>query len=215
VDVGKLLQDPVKFLELKKKQKDVKVDLDGNNSLLIHTHTHTHTHTQYTHTHTQYTQYTTFSFLSFPHLYIYTHTLSLSFSLILTLVLILFENVIMMFDNDFLLDLRKTPARTPSLTSVPSSPQVGGWSFVSTPSPAPGEDHEPFVTWGNIEGTPLLLSEPTDTPLVARHSDEPAFRVPELTKRELLALKLANQVQFKKKKNASAAVQFSFHLICL
>jgi protein DGCR14 len=129
VDVYKLLQDPVKLLEHKKKQKEVKVDLD---------------------------------------------------------------------------DLRKTPAHSSSMASVPPSPQVNGWSFVATPSPAPGEDHEPFVTWGNIEGTPLLLSEPTDTPIVARDSEEPTFKVPELTKRELIALKLADQVQFKRKKKSTS-----------
>jgi hypothetical protein len=93
------------------------------------------------------------------------------------------------------------------LASVPPSPQVNGWSFVATPSPAPGEDHEPFITWGNIEGTPLLLSEPTDTPIVVRDSEEPTFKVPELTKRELIALKLADQVQFKRKKKITQQVR--------
>ncbi|KAF2292391.1 hypothetical protein GH714_021726 [Hevea brasiliensis] len=39
-----------------------------------------------------------------------------------------------------------------------------GYSFVRTPSPAPGVDESPFITWGEIEGTPLRL-EPEDTPI--------------------------------------------------
>lgn len=32
-----------------------------------------------------------------------------------------------------------------------------GYRFVKTPSPAPGVDESPFMTWGEIDGTPLRL----------------------------------------------------------
>lgn len=51
---------------------------------------------------------------------------------------------------------------TPALhRGVSESPKVGGYGFVnSTPSPAPhqeGIDPDELMTWGAIEGTPLLL----------------------------------------------------------
>lgn len=44
------------------------------------------------------------------------------------------------------------------------TPQIGGWSFVKTPSPCPGGMESPFMTWGEIEGTPFRL-DGGDTPL--------------------------------------------------
>jgi hypothetical protein len=42
---------------------------------------------------------------------------------------------------------------------------VGGYGFVAPPSPAPGVgDDVPVMTWGDIEGTPLIL-DPHQTPL--------------------------------------------------
>lgn len=52
---------------------------------------------------------------------------------------------------------------------MPQSPRVAGYGFVTTPSPVPGADVDPIMTWGEIQGTPLLL-DPTDTPIdVASH----------------------------------------------
>jgi hypothetical protein len=48
-----------------------------------------------------------------------------------------------------------------------TSPKVQGYGFVATPSPRPGEDVTPFVTWGDVESTPLLL-DPSLTPRVNR-----------------------------------------------
>ncbi|KAF2284824.1 hypothetical protein GH714_030868 [Hevea brasiliensis] len=49
-------------------------------------------------------------------------------------------------------DLRKTPN---SFYVESGKKAVNGYSFVRTPSPAPGVDESPFITWGEIEGTPL------------------------------------------------------------
>ncbi|KAL7132905.1 hypothetical protein ABFS83_12G106400 [Erythranthe nasuta] len=49
-----------------------------------------------------------------------------------------------------------------------------GYSFVKTPSPVPGVDESPFITWGEIEGTPLRL-EAEDTPT---DIGGPQFKIP-------------------------------------
>ncbi|CAC5425337.1 DGCR14 [Mytilus coruscus] len=38
-----------------------------------------------------------------------------------------------------------------------NSPDINGYGFVDTPSPAPGVDESPLMTWGEIEGTPFRL----------------------------------------------------------
>ncbi|KAL6137025.1 hypothetical protein ACLB2K_062320 [Fragaria x ananassa] len=71
-------------------------------------------------------------------------------------------------------DLRKTP----NPFYVESEKKAdNGYSFVKTPSPAPGVDESPFITWGEIEGTPLRL-EPEDTPLDIGGSGGPHYRIP-------------------------------------
>ena len=49
---------------------------------------------------------------------------------------------------------------------VPSAtPRVGGYSMMATPSPMPGVDATPVMTWGELEGTPFELDDPSLTPL--------------------------------------------------
>lgn len=77
-------------------------------------------------------------------------------------------------------DLRKTPQ---VLTEKEINKALGrggtsGYSFVATPSPAPGVDESPFMTWGEIEGTPLRL-ETEDTPVgIGGNGDGPHFKIP-------------------------------------
>lgn len=47
--------------------------------------------------------------------------------------------------------------------NIMESPNIGGYNFLLTPSPAPGVDASPFTTWGTIDSTPLRLD--LDTPL--------------------------------------------------
>ncbi|XP_012886987.1 PREDICTED: protein DGCR14 isoform X2 [Dipodomys ordii] len=54
------------------------------------------------------------------------------------------------------------------------SPRVGGFGFVATPSPAPGVNESPLMTWGEVENTPLRV-EGSDTPYVDR-TPGPAFK---------------------------------------
>ncbi|KAK9500430.1 hypothetical protein O3M35_001696 [Rhynocoris fuscipes] len=74
---------------------------------------------------------------------------------------------------------------------VTETPKINGFSFVKTPSPAPGVSESPLMTWGEIEGTPFRL-DGGDTPL--RTSAGLSYFVPEPPKRERLALKLADKV---------------------
>ena len=75
------------------------------------------------------------------------------------------------------------------VTSI-ETPKVNGYSFVKTPSPAPGVNESPLMTWGNIESTPFCL-DGSDTPL--RGTPGPSFKIPEPPKREKLALALAEK----------------------
>ncbi|EMP40255.1 Protein DGCR14 [Chelonia mydas] len=54
------------------------------------------------------------------------------------------------------------------------SPKVNGYGFVATPSPAPGVNDSPLMTWGEIESTPLRV-DGSETPYVDR-TPGPAFK---------------------------------------
>ncbi|EEB20233.1 es2 protein, putative [Pediculus humanus corporis] len=86
------------------------------------------------------------------------------------------------------------------------TPKVNGFSFVRTPSPMPGVNESPIITWGEIEGTPFRL-DGSDTPYSS--SSGPTFRIPEIPKREKLAMALADKAsesyRDKKRKAIEAA----------
>lgn len=65
-----------------------------------------------------------------------------------------------------------------------------GFSFVATPSPRPGVAESPLMTWGELEGTPFRL-DGSDTPL--RPSAGPSFHIAETSRRETIALSLAEK----------------------
>ncbi|KAI3675150.1 hypothetical protein L1987_84735 [Smallanthus sonchifolius] len=87
-------------------------------------------------------------------------------------------------------DLRKSP----NLFYVESSKKAdNGYSFVKTPSPAPGVDESPFITWGEIEGTPLRL-EPEDTPVdIGGSGNGPQFNIPLPPSRDVKAHSLSRE----------------------
>lgn len=87
-------------------------------------------------------------------------------------------------------DLRKTP----NLYYVESDKKAdNGYSFVKTPSPAPGVGESPFITWGEIEGTPLRL-EPEETPIdIGGSGDGPQFKIPMPPSRDLKAHSLSRE----------------------
>jgi protein DGCR14 len=74
-------------------------------------------------------------------------------------------------------DLRRTPQALDSQSKGAGHPGAG-YSYVATPSPAPGVDESPFMTWGEIEGTPLRL-ETEDTPVgIGGNGEGPHFKIP-------------------------------------
>ncbi|KAK6641901.1 hypothetical protein RUM44_013621 [Polyplax serrata] len=92
------------------------------------------------------------------------------------------------------------------IVTYAETPKVNGFSFVRTPSPQPGVDESPLITWGEIEGTPFRL-DGSDTPYVS--SSGPTFRIPEIPKREKIAMALADKAsesyRDKKRKAIEAA----------
>lgn len=87
-------------------------------------------------------------------------------------------------------DLKKTP----NPFYVESTKKAdNGYSYVKTPSPVPGADESPFITWGEIEGTPLRL-EQEDTPIdISGTSDGPHFKIPCPPSRDLKAHSLSRE----------------------
>uniref|UniRef100_A0A0A8YX98 DGCR14 protein n=1 Tax=Arundo donax TaxID=35708 RepID=A0A0A8YX98_ARUDO len=80
-------------------------------------------------------------------------------------------------------DLRKTP--NPFYLESDKKAE-NGYSFVRTPSPAPGVDESPFMTWGEIDGTPLRL-DPEDTPGGSGGSERAHFKIPHPPARDVKA----------------------------
>lgn len=87
-------------------------------------------------------------------------------------------------------DLRKTP----NAFYVESGRRAdNGYSFVRTPSPAPGVSESPFITWGEIEGTPLRLDQ-EDTPIdIGGSADGPHYKIPSAPARDEKAHSLSRE----------------------
>ncbi|XP_064218905.1 splicing factor ESS-2 homolog isoform X1 [Aotus nancymaae] len=85
------------------------------------------------------------------------------------------------------------------------SPRVGGFGFVATPSPAPGVNESPMMTWGEVENTPLRV-EGSETPYVDR-TPGPAFKILEPGRRERLGLKMANEAAAKNRAKKQEALR--------
>uniref|UniRef100_A0A915I9E8 Uncharacterized protein n=1 Tax=Romanomermis culicivorax TaxID=13658 RepID=A0A915I9E8_ROMCU len=77
------------------------------------------------------------------------------------------------------------------------------YSFVVTPSPAPGVNESPLMTWGEIEGTPFRL-DAADT--IVPHTPGPTFKIPDIPIRDELALKMAGEATRKAKEKRNSAV---------
>ncbi|PKU76337.1 splicing factor ESS-2 homolog isoform X2 [Dendrobium catenatum] len=87
-------------------------------------------------------------------------------------------------------DLRKTPN---AFFAESAKKSENGYSFVKTPSPAPGVDESPFMTWGAIEGTPLRL-DLEDAPVGnGGSSDGPHFSIQLPPSRDVKAHSLSRE----------------------
>ena len=59
------------------------------------------------------------------------------------------------------------------------TPRVNGYNFVTAPSPVPGVDASPLMTWGEVEGTPCQL-DGSQTPLLKKPNPQgPSYRIPQ------------------------------------
>jgi protein DGCR14 len=76
------------------------------------------------------------------------------------------------------------------------SPRVNGYGFVVTPSPRPGADVDPTMTWGVIDGTPFRL----DASDAADVSTGPIFKLPDHGPREAAAMRLQEDAARRKRK---------------
>lgn len=89
------------------------------------------------------------------------------------------------------------------------SPLINGYGFVTTPSITPGGegDASPFVTWGSVDSTPLLLSGLSDLPVLEASSTP--FEMPQIRQRETVALKLADKASKEIRKRNQQSMQRS------
>lgn len=87
---------------------------------------------------------------------------------------------------------------------IGQTPQVRGFSFVKDPSPMPGVDQSPFMTWGEIEGTPFRL-DGGDTPM--HPTVGPSFHINEVSRREAIGLQLAGDVTEKARQKKEKAME--------
>ncbi|XP_069612939.1 splicing factor ESS-2 homolog isoform X1 [Ranitomeya imitator] len=85
------------------------------------------------------------------------------------------------------------------------SPKVNGFGFVATPSPAPGVDDSPLMTWGEVESTPFRL-DGSETPYVEK-TPGPSFKILEPGRRERLGLKMANEAAAKNRAKKQEALR--------
>ncbi|CAH2054570.1 unnamed protein product [Thlaspi arvense] len=98
-------------------------------------------------------------------------------------------------------DLRKTP----NPFYVESDKRAdNGYSFVRTPSPAPGLDESPFITWGEIEGTPMRL-DAEDTPIdIGGSADGPHYNIPSAPARDVRAHSLSRDASRKLRERSNS-----------
>ncbi|XP_018424159.1 PREDICTED: protein DGCR14 isoform X2 [Nanorana parkeri] len=85
------------------------------------------------------------------------------------------------------------------------SPKVNGFGYVATPSPAPGVDDSPLMTWGEVESTPFRL-DGSETPYLEK-APGPSFKILEPGRRERLGLKMANEAAAKNRANKQEALR--------
>jgi protein DGCR14 len=81
--------------------------------------------------------------------------------------------------------------------AVAESPRVGGFGFVATPSPMPGVDSDPVMTWGDIAATPQILH--------ADRTPGPAFKIAPTSAKELALAKMVGNMSTKGNSKAKGA----------
>ncbi|KAH8304698.1 hypothetical protein KR044_000696 [Drosophila immigrans] len=85
-----------------------------------------------------------------------------------------------------------------------ATPRIRGFDLLRSPSPRPGEAFSPIMTWGEIDGTPFRL-DGGDTPLRST-TGGPSFRINENSRRENIAIALAEKVSEKMRNQKQQAL---------
>lgn len=75
-------------------------------------------------------------------------------------------------------------------TAAPPPSITRGFNYVPSPSPAPGASESPFMTWGDIDGTPLRL-DADDFAVDIKAADGPQFKMFDLPIKERVGRSLA------------------------
>lgn len=94
----------------------------------------------------------------------------------------------------------KNPTSEESSTNTP---RIRGFDLLRSPSPRPGKAFSPIMTWGEIDGTPFRL-DGGDTPL--RNMPGPSFHINENSRRENIAIALAEKVSEKMRNQKQQAL---------
>jgi len=81
------------------------------------------------------------------------------------------------------------------------SAQNKSYNYMYTPSPAPGVSDTPFMTWGEIEGTPLLLGAPGG---LGDSGPGPKFKMDKPPDRDEVGHELSRQVGIRERKKKQA-----------
>ncbi|KAK9906415.1 hypothetical protein WJX75_001485 [Coccomyxa subellipsoidea] len=96
-----------------------------------------------------------------------------------------------------------TPSSEGSSTPAASSAAADSYSVLATPSFTPGVEDSPFMTWGELEGTPLRLDPEDD--IIVQPASGPHFRVPDASSRDALARQMGQTAAAKLRNRAASA----------
>ena len=81
---------------------------------------------------------------------------------------------------------------SPSIGSIAGSEAQGPeYSILATPSFTPGVEDTPFMTWGDIQGTPLRLDPEDDIELDPAGASGPQFSISEVRASSLINVMLS------------------------
>ncbi|KAH8275107.1 hypothetical protein KR018_012293, partial [Drosophila ironensis] len=95
------------------------------------------------------------------------------------------------------------PASLRTGAETSGTPRIRGFDLLRSPSPRPGVAFSPIMTWGEIDGTPFRL-DGGDTPM--RPTQGPSFRINENSRRENIAIALAEKVSEKMRNQKQMAL---------
>jgi len=102
------------------------------------------------------------------------------------------KDPVVMYKNTRFEDGFAVPAPKPRKPELDDqgNEKVNGFSMVYTPNIEPGAEATPFMTWGSIDGTPMILDE------------KPSFKLPERSREDQFVEKINKKLAKKRKLKA-------------